>query len=245
MIAYMLVVHGSRNPTYRQQLDQLQQLIIEKLRSEGFIAPIATAYLELGDQSLSEKIINFAQKYSKQGYTTLKILPLFLLSGTHVLKDIPEEVEISRPFSPLKIELMIHLGQSKDLITLLDHKYQQQPTTHRILLSHGTKIAQGNQESEQIAKKLKAESAYWSILPNLATIVNQLPNSSSNSITILPYFLFAGKITDTIYDEIKSLQKVTQTKLNFIFPLGATPELTEVIVKLIKSSSLITNQMKV
>lgn len=234
----MLVVHGSRNSAYRQQLDQLQQLIIEKLHSQGFTAPIVTAYLELGDQPLSKKIVNFAQKYAKKGYTTLKILPLFLLSGTHVLKDIPEEVEISRPFSPLKIELMIHLGQSENLITLLDNKYQQQPTNHRILLSHGTKIAQGNQESQQIAKKLKAESAYWSISPNLATIVNQLPNSCSNSIGILPYFLFTGRIIDTIYDEIKLLQKTTDTKLNFIFPLGATPELTEVIVQLIKTSNV-------
>jgi sirohydrochlorin ferrochelatase len=236
MIAYMLVVHGSRNPAYRQQLHQLQHLIIEKLNSQGFFAPIATAYLELGDQPLSIKIAHFAQEYAKKDYETLKILPLFLLSGTHILKDIPEEVENSRPLSPLKIELMPHLGQSKDLITLLQEKYQQQPTTHRILLTHGTKIIQGNKESEEIARKLKAKTAYWSISPNLATIIDKLPNSSSESIAILPYFLFSGKITDTIYDEVKLLQKTIHSKLNFIPPLGITPELIEVIVKLIKNS---------
>lgn len=236
MIAYMLVVHGSRNPAYRQQLHQLQKLIIKKLNSQGFFAPIATAYLELGDQSLSVKIAHFAQEYAKKGYKILKILPLFLLSGTHVLKDIPEEMEISRLLSPIKLELMPHLGQSKDLITLLQEKYQQQPTTHRILLTHGTKIIQGNKESEEIARKLKAETAYWSISPNLATIVDKLPNSSSESIAILPYFLFSGKITDTIYDEVKILQKTTHSKLNFIPPLGITSELIEVIVKLIKNS---------
>ncbi len=234
MIAYILVVHGSRNPCYRQQLHQLEHLIIEKLNSQGFSVPIITTYLELGDQPLSVKIANFARKYAKKGYQTLKILPLFLLSGTHVLEDIPEEIEISRSFSPIRLELMSHLGQSEHLTTLLQYKYQQQPTTHRILLTHGTRIPQGNKESEEIAQKLKAETAYWSIPPNLATIIDKLPNSPSESIAILPYFLFSGKITEAIAQEIELLQKNTNSKLNFIPPLGVTPELVEVIVKVIK-----------
>jgi sirohydrochlorin ferrochelatase len=236
MISYLLVVHGSRNPFYRQQLHQLQHLITEKLNNQGFFAPIATAYLELGDESLSVKIVNFAEEYAKKGYQTLKILPLFLLSGIHVLEDIPKEVEISRPFSPLKLELMSHLGQSKDLMTLLQHKYQQQPTTHRILLTHGTKILHGNQESEEIAQKLNAKTAYWSISPNLATVIDKLPNSPSDSIAILSYFLFSGKITDTIASQIELLQKDTQSQLKFISPLGVTPGFIEVIVKLIKNT---------
>lgn len=235
MIAYMLVVHGSRNSFYRQQLDQLQHLIIEKLNSQGFFAPIATAYLELGNQPLSAKIAHFAQEYAKKGYETLKILPLFLLSGTHVLEDIPKEVEISRPLSPIKLELMFHLGQSQDLITLLKHKYQQQPTTHRILLTHGTKIIQGNKESEEIAQKLKAKTAYWSTFPNLASVIDKLPSSPSDSIAILSYFLFSGKITDNIASQIELLQKETKSQLKFIPPLGITPEFVEMIVKLIKT----------
>ncbi|MBL1211381.1 sirohydrochlorin chelatase [Geminocystis sp. GBBB08] len=231
MIAYLLVVHGSRNPTYGQQLHKLQQLIMEKFRSQGFFTPIAMAYLELGDQPLSVKIVNITQEYAQKGYKILKILPLFLLSGTHVLEDIPKEVAISRPFSPLKLELMAHLGQNQNLISLLQYKYQQQPTTHRILLTHGTKIPQGNQESEKIAQQLKAQIAYWSISPDLATIINQLSNSFSESIAILPYFLFSGKITEAIANETKKIQKQTNSKLQFIPPLGVTPELIEVIVK--------------
>lgn len=235
MIAYMLVVHGSRNASYSQQLHQLQQLIMEKILDEGIVVPITTAYLELGNQPLSEKIVNFSQECAKKGYQTLRIFPLFLFSGTHVLEDIPKQVEISRPFSSLELQLMPHLGKSQDLVTLLQCKYQQQPTTHRILLTHGTRISQGNQESKDIAQKLNAETAYWSVSPNVTTIIHQLSHSSSESIAILPYFLFSGKITDEIAEDVKLLQPQVDNELYFIKPLGVTSELVEVIVKMMKN----------
>ncbi|NCO75649.1 MAG: sirohydrochlorin chelatase [Cyanobacteria bacterium] len=231
MIAYIFVVHGSRNPNYRHQLHKLTENITKLLSKEGFSPLLTTAYLELENQPLSFKISDFAQECAIKGYATLKILPLFLLSGTHVLQDIPQQVEIARLSSSIPLELMPHLGKSEDLMALLQNKYQQQPTTHRILLSHGTSITQGNQEIKAIAQKLNANIAYWSIFPYFANIIDNLLNYNPESIAIVPYFLFSGKITETIEQEIVLRSKNTKTKLIFIPPFGATKELAQVIVK--------------
>ncbi|BAQ64270.1 sirohydrochlorin chelatase [Geminocystis sp. NIES-3709] len=232
-VAYLVVVHGSRNSSYRQQLDELQDLIVEGLMQSCLLA---TAYLELGEKPLSISIIDFAIECAKNGYQKLKILPLFLFSGTHVLQDIPKEVNIAQQNSPVFLELMFPIGQSRDLIDLLKSKYQKYPQYDRILFCHGTSLEQGKEESKILGKKLNAQVAYWSISPHLSTIIQNMINSGSKNIVILPYFLFSGKIIDSIEQDIKLLQEKTNINLVLLSPLGATIELAQVIIQKIKEN---------
>lgn len=230
--AYFFVVHGSRNPYYQRQVKKLSDLIKVKLPYLAF----TIAYLELSDQSLSTKITDFAVKSEKEGYKNVYIVPLFLLSGTHVLEDIPQEVNLAQKNSLLPLQLIPSLGQSSDLLSLLELKYQQYPHFDRILFCHGTTIEQGHQQSLILADKLNANIAYWSMKPDLITTIEQLVSRGSQGIVILPYFLFSGKIIDTIVLQIEELVKKINIPLQLISPLGATEELTDVIIKIIQST---------
>lgn len=225
---YLLVVHGSRNSSYRQQLEQLKDLIVKGLKVDCFVD---TAYLELGEKLLSQRIVESSIECIKYNYKTLKILPLFLFSGTHVLEDIPTEVKIAQKNVLVSIELMPLMGESKDLIDLLESKYQEYPEFERILFCHGTRLEKGKEESRMMGKRLKAKVAYWSMLPNLSHIINSMINSGVKKIVVLPYFLFSGKIIDSIEPEIEGLRENQDIELILLKPLGATVELAEVILR--------------
>ena len=229
--AYFFVVHGSRNLNYGQQLSKLLSDIESQLTSPGRSISLATAYLELAPQPLHEAIIAFAQQSVSEGYESIKVFPLFLLSGTHVLHDIPEQLALAQAKSSLPLELMPHLGSCDDLITLLRSQFEIHHRSERVLLTHGTSIVQGNQELEAIAHQLKAKVAYWSMQPSLNSVINNLIFSQVESVMILPYFLFTGKITEAIENEIKVLQTSTPMNIFTLPTLAQTNRFVQTVIQ--------------
>ena len=224
--AYLLVVHGSRSFYYAQQLRQLANQIQSSLHSQNRSIPFITAYLELAEKPLHEEIIGFAREYALKGYKSIKVLPLFLLSGAHVLEDIPEQLSLARANSPLPIELVSCLGKFPDLVDLLRSQFlsvSNANNNERILLAHGTRLKQGQQELGELADQLDAKVAYWSIEPNVIDVIKQIAVvSPQSSITVLPYFLFTGKITDTIVSQINELPESITSKINILPTLAKT-----------------------
>jgi sirohydrochlorin ferrochelatase len=237
---YLLVVHGSRYFRYNCDLESLAQLVQQKLiqtyLTDVKSCLIETAYLELGTLPLSETVYNFSLKCLTQNIKKVKIFPLFLLAGVHVKEDIPEQVKLakSRLQNQIDLEIIPHLGSYKNLINLLEIKFKELPTQKRILLAHGSCLESGNQECEEIARKLNTEIAYYSVHPSLSEKVNYLANIGVKSIAILPYFLFEGKITQMITSEIENLKK-THSHLTILEgkPLGSTPDLAHLISKIL------------
>ena len=229
--AYFFVVHGSRNFHYGQQLSLLVQNIKSQLNSQEISIPVATAYLELASQPLHQAIISFAKQCAIQGYELIKVFPLFLLSGTHVINDLPEQLALAEAQSPLALELMPHLGRSDELISLLRSQFALHHSRERILLAHGTSLAKGNQELEKIARQLEARVAYWSMQPSLNSVINDLIFSQVESVAILPYFLFTGKITKAIENEIKILQNNTEMKIITLPTLAQTSRFAEMVIQ--------------
>jgi len=241
--AYLLVVHGSKNPQYKIYLEQLATFTRQQLKSKGIKTELATSYLELAQESLAQKIIDFATICTEKKYSCLKILPLFLFSGTHVLQDIPHELGFALDFlaekSRISVELLSHLGSDPAVIDLLNKKYQKSPADSRILITHGTKLLKGENEAQQVARTLGAQLAFWSMNPFFDEVVDRLMQEKKTSIAILPYFLFPGKITSAIATTTEEIRKkYPNTELKIISPLGATPELAQIIVKQLTKSPL-------
>ncbi|WP_330202371.1 sirohydrochlorin chelatase [Cyanobacterium sp. Dongsha4] len=236
--AYLLVVHGSRNSFYAQQLRDLAFLVRKKLDLLQVTYDLDVAYLELGSQSLSEKIIEFGNQLERKGYKSLKVLPLFLLSGTHVINDIPSEVEVSRQKCSLQIEILPHLGKSLSLISLLCAEFERRGNLdhhkdsgiERILFCHGTSLQKGNEEIEGLAGEINAQVAYWSIKPNLNSVIAQLALNDPQQIMIMPYFLFTGKIIDAIASEVEKLQKKVSCELKLLPPLTQIDGFSDIII---------------
>lgn len=249
-IAYLLVSHGSRDTRPQIAMEELKINLQDKLENHskknaigGVLSPtkcdyrIGTAYLELHPQPLHQQIIEFSKKVIERGCHHLKILPLFLLQGVHVTKDIPTEVELAKLAlgKDILIELQPYLGSHLGLHRLLEKKIADNSLDGRIIVAHGSRRVEANTNIEAMAISLNAVAAYWAVSPTLKDIVAELVIDGKRKIGILPYFLFAGSITDAIVQSIQELElQFPSVSYKLYETLQANRELTDLIWDLMK-----------
>ena len=250
--AYLLVSHGSRDPRPEIAMQQLAKLVCNKLPKNHNPSNskhlVGIAALEMSSQPLSEQIQQFAKSAFYDGCgelrlrklseneNSLKIVPLFLLPGVHVMTDIPAEVALAQQAlgQDMIIELQPYLGSHPDLEKLLAKQIATIKAQAWILLTHGSRRPDSEKPVQAIAENLGAVVAYWSVRPSLESRVKELVAAGYREIAILPYFLFAGGITDAIAASVEEL-KLQFSAVNFQLaePLGASAELAELIWDLI------------
>ncbi len=237
--AYLLISHGSRDPRPQLAIDRLARQLSLYLQS---IAPtaappvVATGCLELTDKPLHHQIVDLARDWSAIGIDTIEILPLFLLPGVHVMDDIPAEVAIAERELQhrVKLTLLPFLGTRPDLVDLFARNRSDLPSA-TIILSHGSRRAGGNEPIEQLASRLGVEIAYWSVAPSLADRVSASVAEGAPEIGILPYFLFAGGITDAIGESVATLrQQFPHIKFILSEPIGNNPHLVRTLGKILR-----------
>ncbi|MEM7772861.1 MAG: CbiX/SirB N-terminal domain-containing protein [Cyanobacteria bacterium P01_A01_bin.37] len=223
-IAYFFVYHGSRDTRSALSAQRLAQRIVQALtvsqvspskngdKDTAFAHPDNIVFrvgaLELATTPLHEQIAEFGHHIARRGMTVMAVLPLFLLAGAHVRDDVPEAVALAQQMLGSSVQLVLrsHVGNHPRIADWLDNQLPttQNPTiqTMRIFVSHGSKKIGGNQVTEAIAHQLGAITAYWSLSPSLEQCLDDLSaefkTGAPQSITIIPYFLFSGKITDAI-----------------------------------------------
>lgn len=215
---------------------------LSKSPAAGLAAPpeeplVGTACLELSAEPLHEQIKQFGARTLASGSNRIQVVPLFLLPGVHVMEDIPTEVARAQQAlgQELKIDLRPHLGTHPSLSHLLATQMAATTADGWILLAHGSRRAGSKQTVEVIATQLGAVAAYWAIPPKLESRVKQLVKAGCQQIKILPYFLFAGGITDAIAQSVEQLKKeFPSTNLQLAEPLGASAELADLIWDLIE-----------
>ena len=258
--AYLLVFHGSRDYRTQAAAFDLRQLLITKYKSKNILAQlncyetrlpncelktlitsdlskeplIDVAALELAPTSLNESLVNFAQKAKQQGLEQIKVIPLFLAPGVHVQQDIPAEIASATKQinNQVTIELSPYLGKYSGIVPLLSRKFAELSAQTRILIAHGSRLSGVNNYYQNLASQLNATIAYWSVAPKFAQHIELQIASGTKKIAIMPYFLFPGKITEAIAQEIALIQqKHTQVELVLGQPLGATEALAELIAK--------------
>ena len=114
MKALLLIAHGSR----RQQSNDEVVVLAEKLKkncSQQYTI-VHAGFLELAETLIPDGIKNCV----KDGATEIVVLPYFLNSGRHVVEDIPNIVDETRPeFPDINIKVAQHLGASDLMMDLL------------------------------------------------------------------------------------------------------------------------------
>ncbi|WP_017316942.1 sirohydrochlorin chelatase [Mastigocladopsis repens] len=248
--AYLLVSHGSRDPRPEIAMQHLARLLCHKIQSDlpniaiGGVASLSksaslvgTAYLELSPDPLHEQIIKFAKNALESGCNSLRILPLFLLPGVHVMEDIPAQVALAGQAlgQDIKIYLQPYLGSHPDLGRLLAKQVVATKAEAKILLAHGSRRPGGNTPVEAMATAIGAEVAYLAVPPSLEARVQELIGDGYRNLLIIPYFLFAGGMTDAVAQRQQEL-KLQFPEVNFqlVEPLGANAELVELIWDLLE-----------
>ncbi len=205
--------------------------------SSAWYPLVGTAVLELASLPLHEQIQQFASQALSVGCSQVQLLPLFLLPGVHVMEDIPKEVALAqeRLGEAVGFNQRPYLGTHSGLARMLASQVATLDTDAKILLSHGSRRAGSNQAVEAVADPLGAIVAYWSVKPTLEEQVKVLADAGHKQITILPYFLFSGGITDAIAQRVAGLQQqFPQLQLTLAQPLGASSELADLIIDLIE-----------
>lgn len=202
---------------------------------------VGTAVLELGPLSLSQQIFEFARRVRATGINQVVLVPLFLMKGRHVMEDIPQEVAEARQLlgSSMQLRLCPAVGSHKTMPTLLADKLSTMPPKGRLLVSHGSRRQKGNRAIDALARSLGTTVAYWSTPPNLETQVINLMQQGCQTITILPYFLFAGGITDAVTHQTEELaERFPKINFRMLPPLGATHELAQLVIDLVQSQDM-------
>jgi sirohydrochlorin cobaltochelatase len=236
--AYLLVSHGSRDSRPQAAVSELaQQLNLRFGAVDPVISQIlvGTAQLELAVKPLHLQISDFACSCIEVGIARMVILPLFLIPGVHAIEDIPTQVALAQAEIGEAVKLVIapFLGSAAEFAKLFAQNRAGLPR-QSIIMAHGSRKSGGNAIVEQLASSLDLDPAYWSIAPSLADTVAELVATGATEIGILPYFLFAGGITDLIEKLVAELRSQhPQVQLRLGEPIGNSPELVGTIGKIL------------
>ena len=195
---------------------------------------VGTACLESGPLPLHHQIIGFGQRVKALGMQTIRIVPVFLLPGVHVMEDIPTEVAAAQSALPgINLEICSYLGSHAGLRSLVQTRVQETRADAWIMLAHGSRRSGGNRVVETLAQGLGGTTAYWSVPPSLENTAIHLMQSGVQKLTILPYFLFAGGLTDAIIHTTEELaERFPNIRFRLLPPLGPTSDLATLVTDL-------------
>jgi sirohydrochlorin cobaltochelatase len=237
-LAYLLVVHGSRDPQYGLAL---ASLVADCQRKFPPGTLLSAAYLELAESDLATQVAAFAQQAFAQGCQDLRILPLFLAPGVHASQDIPAAISLlersanaatSLP-SGCQLKLLEPIGHSMAKV-LAGIRSTLPPQT--ILLVHGSRSS--SPFLPELAAAIDCQLAYWAIptaqapsFADCATAWADVP-----AVGILLYFLFPGKITTAITAYTNELElRFPHVRWQTTPPLVAGTALVTKIVELFQA----------
>lgn len=112
--ALILLAHGSRTPETLGEMRDLAARTQSLAAGSGF--RVQSAFLSLAAPDLAQAV----REAADQGAKDIRILPLFIFSGKHVLGDIPDQVEALRKSRPgLRLTLLDPIGQHPDFAAFL------------------------------------------------------------------------------------------------------------------------------
>ncbi len=239
---YVLIFHGSSDERSRLASEALTRRFRGRVAHLFQDPPLVyAAYLEchlLPLHQQIEQIVQISQAKDPAQKMSLRLLPVFLLAGVHLLDDIPAEIAQAQRVIGDKVTVNVtaHLGSHSGLRQLLHDRISPLPMEAWILLAHGSRRPKANQPIATLADDIGATVAYWSTSPKLESCLSEWVHSGCKTIGILPYFLFHGGITDAIAQFITQFSQQHSTlKITLAEPLDASLKLVDLLVDLAHS----------
>jgi len=114
MKALLLIAHGSRRTASNEEVFALAERLKSSCAHQYSI--LQAGFLEITTPSIATAIENCVAA----GATSITVLPYFLNSGIHVIKDIPDSIEQAQiKFPTVEINMAEHIGASELMMPLL------------------------------------------------------------------------------------------------------------------------------
>jgi sirohydrochlorin cobaltochelatase len=108
--AIVLFAHGAREPEWARPFERVR----DALRSEG--TRVELAYLELMTPTLEEA----ARVLVAEGVKTVTVVPLFLASGKHLKRELPERMSaLRRNHAGVEFRVTPALGEDLEIISAI------------------------------------------------------------------------------------------------------------------------------
>lgn len=99
-IGVLLVNHGSRSPTWRQALLELETKVRPAILTNQSVQGLKTAFMEYTEPSIATRL----KEFDAEGCTDVVIVPVFLSVSAHTFDDIP--TIIGKKTDPQSLETM-------------------------------------------------------------------------------------------------------------------------------------------
>ncbi len=110
--AIVLFGHGSRDPRWAQTMEA----VAARMRMQVPEVEVHCAFLEFMQPDLPSVL----RQLSEQACSSVRIAPMFLAAGGHVLRDLPELVnEAMAGAAPMQIEILPALGAMPEVLDAL------------------------------------------------------------------------------------------------------------------------------
>lgn len=117
--AVITLAHGSRLEEANREVIKLAETLMEKA-AEGL--RIFPAFLQFGKPSLEDSL----EKAVVEGYPEVIVAPLFLTSGVHITRDIPEILsKMQERYPQVRLQQCHHLGCDSRLVPLIWERVEE------------------------------------------------------------------------------------------------------------------------
>lgn len=122
MKGLILVAHGSKRNDSNEEVISLAHQVEEI--SVNYFDATAYAFLEFARPTILSQIEEFATK----GVTHIVVFPLFLTSGNHVQRDLPQIIQNAQhKYSDITFTVTPHLGSIDGIHTLIGEYIKNLP----------------------------------------------------------------------------------------------------------------------
>ena len=114
----IILGHGSR----REEANQEVRELVDMLRKKAEDIPYKEAFLSFGSPNLEEAVNHLVQ----EGVKRIVVTPLFLVTGNHIQKDIPRELERLREKYPgVQLIPASHLGPHPEIMGIVKQRINE------------------------------------------------------------------------------------------------------------------------
>lgn len=116
----ILLGHGSRRAEANDEIREIARMVAGS-QPEYFYE---TAFLSMARPDLAEAVAKFVHK----GITRIIVAPIFLVTGDHIARDIPEKIDKLKVIYP-DVEFVItgHIGPHPGIAAIVKERIQEAP----------------------------------------------------------------------------------------------------------------------
>lgn len=214
----LVVFHGSRDS------EGIEEFLgfIKGVQAAWCNWDVRPGFLEFADPSVLDAIEGMV----RDGVRRVVVLPLFLVSATHMKSDLPTAIHAARARFP-EVEFVYgrHLGIHPQLNAILDERLAEvervlapvdRAETAVLLVGRGSSDPDANSDVAKVARLFWegrglgwVEVAFSGITgPTVVEGLRRCARLGAQAIIVLPYFVFTGILVKRMAREVAEMQSV-------------------------------------